>query len=275
MENTELILIQEYELGILKEILRIIEKYNLRYYILGGTLLGAVRHQGFIPWDDDIDIGLPRQDYEKFIGFIKEEIKEPFAIHSIQSGIYDFNYYYVRIVDTRLKVLCRRTAKNLILPVWVDVFPLDGVPESKARLNAWVKKGYFLLKLYRRSQYEYYYKKDHTGNWSVKGLLNTAIYYSGIFHVLNREKIWQSLDKHLKLYPYDASSSIINFCGNWGIKELFPKSVYGEGRRYPFEDMMLVGPVDYDCVLTQMYGDYMIPPEEGKRHDHTIEVVRG
>ena len=276
MDNNALKLVQEHEIFILREILKIIDKYKLRYYMLGGTLLGAVRHHGFIPWDDDIDIGIPRPDYEKFVEVIGDELKDPFAIHSLQSGLCEFSYYYVRIVDTRVKVLRKKAEKDVVLPIWVDVFPLDGVPEDERERKHWLKKARQLHKEFRISQFYYYYYTTNVWkekNGSIKSLFRRFIGKTGLYRLLNTERVWKKLDRQLKMYDYDKARRIINFCGFWGDKEMFPKSVYGEGRLYPFEDLMLIGPVDYDYVLKQMYGDYMTPPEESKRHVHVSLVV--
>ena len=276
MENKDLKRIQEAEIGILKEILKIAEKHQLRYYMLGGTLLGAVRHHGFIPWDDDIDIGMPRPDYEKFVRLAETELAAPFAVHSLQSGLCEFSYYYARIVDTRLKVLRQKAIKDVVLPVWVDVFPLDGVPESDGELRSWLRKPQRLHKEYRISQFPYYYYTKNVWkekNGAVKTAFRALLGKTGLYHLLDTERVWARLDRHLKLYDYDKAGRLINFCGFWGVKELFPKSYYGEGKLYAFEDMMLMGPVNYDAVLTQMYGDYMTPPEESKRHDHVMKIV--
>ena len=276
MDNNALKLVQEHEIFILREILKIIDKYKLRYYMLGGTLLGAVRHHGFIPWDDDIDIGIPRPDYEKFVEVIGDELKDPFAIHSLQSGLCEFSYYYVRIVDTRVKVLRKKAEKDVVLPIWVDVFPLDGVPEDERERKHWLKKARQLHKEFRISQFYYYYYTTNVWkekNGSIKTLFRRFIGKTGLYRLLNTERVWEKLDRQLKMYDYDKARRIINFCGFWGDKEMFPKSVYGEGRLYPFEDLMLIGPVDYDYVLRQMYGDYMTPPEESKRHVHVSLVV--
>ena len=157
MEDNDIKLIQCHILDILRELLRIFKKYNLNYYILGGTLLGAVRHNGFIPWDDDLDIGLPRPDYEAFSEIISKELNPPFAVHSLKSGLCEFSYYYIRIVDSRLQLIRRNAEKDVQLPVWIDVFPLDGTPNNRTGLKQWVKKGNFLLKLFNLSQFEYYY----------------------------------------------------------------------------------------------------------------------
>jgi lipopolysaccharide cholinephosphotransferase len=84
---------------------------------------------------------------------------------------------------------------------------------------------------------------------------------------------WRQLDETLKRYSFEECNMLINFCGHWGVKEMFEKSVYGKGKLYQFEDIQLNGPENYDFVLTQMYGDYMTPPPEDKRDQHMVKLV--
>ena len=86
MEKKHLIKLHQSEIKILDEIVRICDKYNLQYFLIGGTLLGAVRHKGFIPWDDDLDIAMPRNDYEKFISISKNELKDDFILDDISTN---------------------------------------------------------------------------------------------------------------------------------------------------------------------------------------------
>ena len=275
MDNDTKKILQQYELGIMKEALKIIEAHHLRYYMMGGTLLGAVRHHGFIPWDDDMDIGMPRPDYEKFIRLLDQELKPPFAVHSLQSGLCDFCKYFVRIVDKRLKLVRNTGNKKVEVFVWLDVFPLDGVPDSPAEQKKWFRKASRLHHLFQMSQFDYFYdekKAKKTGKGTLKSFAIRMLRACQVQKLLNKQACWEKLDRHLKSVDYESTNYLINFCGYWKIKELFPKFVYGEGKLYPFEDIMLIGPEDYDFVLTQMYGDYMTPPPEKDRDHHSVEL---
>lgn len=273
MKNAELKIVQNTELNILKEILKIIETHNLQYYMVGGTLLGAVRHKGFIPWDDDLDIAMPRPDYEKFAEIASNELAAPFAIHSLKSGLCDFSYPYIRVVDTRLKVVCRETVKELVLPIWVDVFPLDGVPENKKKQRAWLIKGSILQNEFRMAQLDYYYF-DTQEHKTVKEIVKTICFRTGIYKLINKRKVWEKLDKHSKMYDYNAATKLINTCVGWTGKNIFSKEDFEQGQLLPFEDLMLVGPHNYDYVLTYTYGDYMTPPDEEDRQNHAIGIAR-
>ena len=267
--------LQLAEIDILKKLLNIFEKHNITYYMLGGTLLGAVRHKGFIPWDDDMDIGLPRPDYEKFLCIAEQEIEAPLQLHTLKNKNGEYSYYYARVENISLKVKRYISAKTVIIPAWVDVFPLDGVPTEPKDLEKWYRRFKRNKMLFELSQFEYKFSLTSTHRTHQKAALfiKKAIYYTKAYKFLNTMRAWNRLDILLKSVDYSSSERLINACGHWGLKEMFPKSVYGKGRLYQFEDLMLNGPEDYDYVLKQMYGDYMTPPPEDQREHHHIELI--
>ena len=109
--------IQLGELSLLEKYIEICSKYNLRYYALGGTLLGAIRHKGFIPWDDDMDLGMPRKDYEKFLEICEKELPDHVILR-----IHDDNLGNTSIMDTSLQI----EFGGVVCSPFIDVFPLDG-----------------------------------------------------------------------------------------------------------------------------------------------------
>ena len=267
--------LQLVELDILKQVLEVIRKHGLTYYMLGGTLLGAVRHQGFIPWDDDIDIGLPRPDYERFLECAQRELKLPYQLHTLKNENGEYSYYYARIENTEQRVLRKSSLKSVVIPVWIDVFPLDGVPDEKWKEKLWFGRCSFAMQVFKLSQFSYFTssKERKISRKPWKAAVRQIAISMRIERLIPVKWAWRMLDRALKSCRYEESERLINFCGYWGIKEMFPKTVYGEGRLYPFEDLMLNGPINYDCVLTQMYGDYMTPPPEDKREHHFIELL--
>ena len=273
--NEDIKRIQAAELNILREVLGVLERHSLTSYMLGGTLLGAVRHQGFIPWDDDIDIGLPRPDYERFLRVAAAELRPPFRLHTLQTGGAAYAYYFARVEDERLMLRRTLTARAVDIPVWIDVFPLDGVQEEPAVRERWLKKGARLNALFELSQFEYFFQDGASRRFGgLAVLLKKAVSRLRLYKLLSPARRWAALDRHLKSCDYAKSETIINFCGHWGVKEMFPKRIYGAGRLYPFADLQLNGPEDSDTVLTQMYGDYMTPPPEKERDHHSVEIAR-
>ena len=272
--------IQLSELNMLKKIIEITEQNNLTYYALGGTLLGAVRHHGFIPWDDDIDIGMPRPEYEKFIKIAEESLKPPLDIATTLNGHSKYAYYYPRVIDTSIELIRKGGCKNeKIIHPWIDIFKLDRVPKDDEELNKWYRSVNRLWTFFKISQYEYFtVKPPKLDKNSILVLLKSSVlcilFYFKLYKLFNRNRLWGKLDRKLKKYDYDSSSRLINATGYWGIKELFPKSVYGEGKMFPFEDILIRGPENYDYVLNQMYGDYMTPPPEDKKEHHNITYLR-
>lgn len=275
MKKEDIKLIQETEKGILRQVLNVCERHQLNYYMLGGTLLGAVRHGGFIPWDDDIDLGLPRPDYEEFIRYAEEELEIPYQLHTALNGKGKYSYYYARVEDTRVQLKRSIAIKDVIIPAYVDVFPLDGVPKNANKRRRWLRKCEFLSRMFSASQV--LYKSNNTRTHKKMNHFETA--FRGLFIILrldrmmNTKLIWKRLDKALKENNYEDCSEIINFCGHWKLKEMFPKAVYGKGKLYPFEEFMLNGPEDCDYVLSQMYGEYMILPDQEHRENHYIELL--
>lgn len=272
--NVNLRDIQLLELEILKQVLNICNQYSLTYYMLGGTLLGSVRHKGFIPWDDDIDIGLPRPDYEKFIEIAGKILYSPYQLHTIFQNSGEYCYYYARVENVKVKILRKASMKDVVIPVWIDVFPLDGVPNNSKEKNLWLKRVKAKKVLFNRSQFTYFGSLDYSSKSSAYlKAFNNAFLILRLDRMINTRWAWKKLDKVLKENDYNQCDTLINACGYWGRKEMFPKTVYGKGRLYQFEDLMLNGPEDYDYVLKQMYGDYMTPPPEDKRNHHYIELI--
>ena len=267
--------IQLIELDILRQVLTICEESRVVYYALGGTLLGAVRHQGMIPWDDDIDIGMPRPEYERFLKIAAKKLKAPYQLHTLQQRNGEYSYYFARVENTEVKMLRKAGLQDAVIPAWIDVFPLDGVPKDKVKREIWLRKCDLLLKLYKGSQYSYFgASRDLNVKRSLpKTVLRETFILFRMERWVDAERAWNRLDRALKENEYDSCDTLINFCGNWGLKEMFPKSIYGKGKLYPFEDLMLNGPEDADFVLRQMYGDYMELPPEDQRNHHHIELI--
>ncbi|WP_051004336.1 LicD family protein [Treponema primitia] len=156
--------IQLIELAILKQVLAIIKSNNLTYFLLGGTLLGAVRHQGFIPWDDDIDIGMPRPDYEKFIEVVNKLLPGNLQLKHFKLDE-KYKKYPIRIEDIRYQVQRNDAIQKSIYNVWIDIFPLDGMPGNP--LGRSIHK---LRLLFRRLLLQYSKFNDQV-NIKKKGIL--------------------------------------------------------------------------------------------------------
>lgn len=124
--------VQKYMLNILKELVSIFDEHDIKYYMIGGTLLGAIRHKGYIPWDDDIDLAIPRDDYDRFLEIANDILPNSLTLRTYDDESYH-HYYFARIVDTRYKILRMGSVKEREEELWIDLFPLDGLPRNTVK----------------------------------------------------------------------------------------------------------------------------------------------
>lgn len=253
---------------IVEELISVCEENQIRYFVLGGTLLGCVRHKGFIPWDDDIDIGFPRDDYERLLKILENN---KFVLTSYQTDETHISYF-AKLTSDEIKVIKHRGEHDVELSVWVDLFPIDGMPVSEFKRKLYVKRVMFYKLLYKFSLIDNIMYDKHRGFKH-----NLLIWFGKTFRlhkILNYKKILDKIDRLLKKYSYEDSEYVANLMGAWSEREIFPKSYYDNLVEYPFEDIRLVGSAEYDKILTQMYGDYMTPPDEGNRNHHNTEMAK-
>ena len=262
--------LQIQELDILKECLKIFEKYNLRYFMLGGTFLGAIRHKGFIPWDDDIDIGMPRDDYEKFCVYAENELELPFWLSTFQNDN-DHNGYCCRVINKNIKLFRDDAIKEKTDNLWIDIFPLDGMPNNIIMRSFHKFRLLFLRLLLQYSKFDSGINMKKKRNTLESILIKIGFVVSKIFH-FNTKRRLIAIDKSLRRYRYDSSKYVVNFMGAYKFKEMFPKSYYDNPVEYDFENLKLIGASEYDKILTQMYGEYMRPPVENQRFSHSIKI---
>ena len=248
------------QLGILKVVHDFCKQNNIRYSLGGGSLLGAVRHQGYIPWDDDIDIMMPRPDYDRFI-----KLFEGFhSIYQIQTCYNDDTYFYpfAKVYDNRT------VAQELLVRtgVFIDVCPIDGLPnKEETRL--------YLKELTRIVYKELYYSaktyKIREGNKPIlfmKYLVKRCM-------VPKREKCLSDLTSLVHSYDFSLSEYVGGICGRNGMKEHMPASVFEHYISAPFEGYYFMAISEYDYYLKSLYNEYMkLPPEEDRIARHDLKV---
>ncbi|HFI0235147.1 LicD family protein [Streptococcus suis] len=258
--------LHQVDLKIVKEVIKICEEYNLSYYALGGTMLGAIRHRGFIPWDDDIDLGMPRKDYEKFLKVAPIRLSEELKIVNYKNTP-EYQYYITRVLDTTTQVVEERIGNSSkYTHASIDIFPIDGTPN-----NIILRKIYYLRVLYHRAMMSLCYK-DSIDRKRKRGFAEKILL--GILEKIPIEKITspykekEKIDKLLSKQDIESSKLIGNIMGAYRTREIVPKEWYGEGTKYQFEDIKIVGLDMYDEYLTYTYGDYMQLPSEDCRKTH-------
>lgn len=249
--------LKKIELEMLIYLDQLCKKENLRYYICGGTLLGAVRHKGFIPWDDDIDVVMPRPDYQKLIDQWKDD--ERYRLLSERDRGYYYNF--AKLVDKRttLKELKEKPLEGL--GVYLDIFPLDGMPEEEsARMEHFQELDRLRHQVTVFSRFPHFRKNvfcilQDTGIWLVNMCKSLP----------DAQK--RLLDAALQ-YPYDESKYIYSPGGAYGAKDIFPQSWFEGTVPLEFEGAMVEAPAEYEKYLRQLYGDYMQLPPEAERVSH-------
>lgn len=268
MDKKLLLKIHKSEIEILDEIDKICKKYNINYFLTGGTLLGAVRHKGFIPWDDDLDVAMPRNDYEKFINIAKTELSQRFLLDDITTN----KDYWLIFAKVRLKNTIFDAGFNDKVKyygnkgIWVDIFPFDETKHYKDKFIAIKWKQVKMKKALYKRQSKYLVTKNYS-------LLNIIHFF---IKPLSMKKLNKNIKKQItkennKNYPY-----LINYGSQYGVfkqthlkNKIFPLSkIKFEGKEYPV-------PKDYDYFLKNIYGEnYMKLPPKEKRVCHNPKMIK-
>ncbi len=263
MKELSLREIQLAEFGVLKKLAELCRKLNLRYYLFFGTLLGAVRHQGFIPWDDDIDVAMPRPDYEKLLAYCAGHEKEIAPLKLMHYTTHrDYIYPIARLCDTRYHVDYEGVVEYG-LGLFVDIYPLDGCGETEADTHKLAKKNQMLANLVFQAGMKKFVRSGQAG-WRtpVKFLLYCVAKVFGPRFFANK------LEQSAKRYPYETSDRVN--CTIWDVVDYgFDRSLFDTAQQMPFEDAELSVPAGYEQILRKSYGDYMqLPPEEDRVGHH-------
>lgn len=246
---------KKIELNILIYFTEVCEENNLRYYLGGGTLLGAVRHKGFIPWDDDIDVMMPRPDFQKLLSLsINNE-----NYNIIKPGTAGYYYNFAKLVDTRT-ILEEKGIKVIDgLGVYIDIFPLDGMPETP---DARKKRFKELNSIRKRINNTCLLKpKFHRNPFAY---LNACRIYNSNKNIDLSSLQKKYLDSALK-NSFDDSEFVFAAGGAYGARDIFPGKWFEKEIELQFENLSVKAFNGYDFYLTQLYGDYMTLPPEDKR----------
>lgn len=249
--------IKQEELNILLYFVKFCEDNSLCYTLDGGTLLGAVRHHGFIPWDDDIDVGMPRPDYEEFLNRFNDSMNEKYFVISERNS----DFVYAKLLNKTIRVRTRAKSDNYL---WIDIFPIDGLPDNGHEAKGIFRKVQRYIKWYQLCDVDW-----RTGSTIVKKIgkliLQFPIKFLGKSYY--KKKILRIALKN------DYKSS--HYCGVivWGIygvgekfnKDSFEKMVLLDFNGYKFKS---IG--DYEDYLTGLYGDYMQLPPINQRVNHQL-----
>lgn len=268
MINSELNKLHSLQIMLMEEIKRICDLNCIKYSLTGGSLIGAIRHKGFIPWDDDMDVAMLREDYNIFLVACKTQLDPKFEIQTMDS---DENYFYgfakILLKDTHLVQYCHEKTKQK-KGIYVDIFPLDTVPEDEKKKKKHKITNYLLIKMLSRKG-----RVEVEDKYSLKKhIAFHAIDVLNIFFSMPYLK--RKLQENMTRYSNEKSCYVCNLCGYYGYdKETTYKAYFEKTINLPFENTEFAVIERYDDFLKHIYGDYMQLPPENKRHTHGFKNI--
>lgn len=260
---------QDIQLKTALEVKRICEKYNISYFLVGGTLLGAVRHEGFIPWDDDLDIGMLRKDYERFIEVAPMELSSKYFLQTwFTDKSFGLPFAKIRVNETKF---IEQNSANVRCHngIFIDIFPFDNVPnelslQKKHNQRLFIFKRLILL-------------KNGYSLWNSGGLLKKIIYKTvkiGLF-LIPLPFLKRNLTKEMIKYNHIETEKVAALGSPFGyFQEQTNKEWVGEQINLIFEGTRFSCPTGYENYLNSHYGDYMtLPPVENRVSGHGVLKV--
>ena len=254
---------KKIQLGILDAVADFCDKNQINYWLDSGTLIGAVRHKGYIPWDDDIDLGMLRPDYDRFLELFNKE-NPVYKAYSVENNP-DFLYPFAKVLDTRT-VLYEPDEKGVKSCVNIDIFVYDNAPDDDRKVAKMYKKRDKYVSLHNVRVRLYLSK-----NRPLVHLIKKLIY--PFLLVLPKNYFAKKIVKNSTKFKRKDTKRIGNFTSITKVccdKELFAGSVPVE-----FEGKIYKAPQGYDAWLTAFYGDYMkLPPEEKRVPHHSFKAYR-
>lgn len=260
MRSIDVITLKNLQLDILDYFSDFCKKHQLSYWIDCGSLLGAIRHKGYIPWDDDIDVGMLRPDYDQCMRLFNKESKR-YKFFSIENNK-NMNYAMGKVLDTNT-VLYEPNRKGNRLCVYIDVFVYDNAPDNDKSVRKMFRKKAFLQKLS-------YLQMPYTPSGNI--FRKMAIYIiKGILKTVPKHYFIEKIVKNAKSYVSENTTRVGDFVGD--TKCVFDKRILNNFIEVEFEGKYYKAPVGYDEWLTIFYGDYRkLPPLEKQISHHQFEA---
>lgn len=254
--------IQKILLELLKIFVDICQEYDLQYFLVAGSALGAVKYQGFIPWDDDIDVAMPRADYEKFLQLAPEKLPQWCFMQNYKTDP-AFPHVFTKLRNSNTTFIEKGMAK---LPInhgmYIDIFQIDGYPENAKEIRQfeWKKK---LL------AWKQYCALEGSKNWKVR-LRRPFLRVLG-YHK-RTAKTLATLDALISQYSLENSQMWCCHGNRQGKLEYSPRWHYGNGTQAVFEGLSVRIPEQFDSYLTQKYGDWRkdLPLDQQKSHHQCL-----
>ncbi|MBQ9665539.1 MAG: LicD family protein [Bacteroidaceae bacterium] len=254
--NYDIKTLQTRLVPILECIDKVCREHHLRYYLWAGTMLGAVRHKGFIPWDDDMDICMPRPDYDTLLAHCHEWMPAPFEVVGPHNRS-DYPYPFAKVEDSSTTVI-ERPDFNFPEGIYIDIFPIDGIATDATAVNRHIRHyKFFRHILFLRGRDPFKHGRGPRSWWPL------------LIHKLFTLKWLQNkVQDIMTQYGYEECDHVIDH--DFNERGIIEKRWMGTPKEYEFEKKTFLGVADADAYLTQMYGDYMTPPPKEKQIQHNF-----
>ena len=260
IKNNNLSDLQYLLLDMLKWFHSFCSENNLRYYIVEGTVIGAIRHRGFIPWDDDIDVGMPRSDYNRLMTIMTKQ--DRYVLETPYSTNINYRYPWCKLFDSTTKKKKKMRKKDR-LGVYIDIFPLDGLGNTLEESNRTFRRIDLLNMLWATRVCAL--RKN-------RGVLkNAAIILSRCIPnaILNDKRLTRTIDQICGKRDFDKDKYVACTLSTYRNKEIMERNIYGKPTKYSFEGITVYGPEKYDEYLRKIYGKWWeLPPEEKRINQH-------
>ena len=257
--------------GVLRQFIEICREHSLTYFCCGGTAIGAVRHHAMIPWDDDIDVFMPRPDYDRFVELASRQLPDGLELVTPYSK-QDYPLYFVKLCDSHT-TLQEEEEVPCVVGLYIDIFPIDGAPDdieqARAMERRFTKTKHKLEAVSSHVSFaDYLLLLTQPKEWG-RFVRKTVAFFCRYAY---RQHLLRQMEAICRQYDYDDSTLVAVYCGSYGPKEVFPKAWLQSQVMFPYEDMEVALPSGYDNYLRQYYGDYMQLPPEEKRVSHHLKA---
>lgn len=264
--------VQELTINLLKVFINICEENNLTYYFTGGALIGILRHRGFIPWDDDIDVGMPRKDYEKFLEILEKKMPEGYGICNRKTDS-SWNFAMSQFVDMKSEIEINLAERPRKAHIWIDVFPLDGLPSGD--IARWFRVKNILIHRYLVQIANIGTQVDANRNRPLhEKLILKICKVIPIGKIINTDKILDNMEKILCKCDFYESKYAGNMLGRYREREVVLQKYFGEPKKGIFESIEVNIPQYSHELQTALYGNYMELPPENQRVAHNVKILK-
>lgn len=263
--------VQKLTISLLQKFISICEQNNLRYYFTGGALIGVLRHKGFIPWDDDIDVGMPREDYDRFLDILEKDMPKGYGICNRFTNS-DWHFAMSQFIDEESEIEINLAEQPRKAYVWIDVFPLDGLPSNN--IHRWIRVKHILMYRYLVQIAHIKTQVDcHRNRPFLEKMILGILKIIPLGKLINSNKILDKLENLLRKENFDKSIYAGNMLGRYREREVVPKKYFGRAKKGIFEDIEVNIPEMSHELQTALYGDYMKIPPKNERVAHNVRII--